>query len=88
MPVVANSFARRDTSIYNGHANIQSSIAITMSASDTSPSQNEGASELVAVLIAITRFSARVLTVLDGLSLPFGALSPIHRSLQSGSVSG
>ncbi|GAA4415129.1 membrane protein [Advenella faeciporci] len=84
MAAVANSFARLGTSIYNAYANIQSPIAIKMSASDTSPSQNEGASELVAVLIAITRFSARVLTVLDGQSLPFGALSPVHRSLQSG----
>lgn len=57
---------------------------MSASAVETTSSQNEGTTELVAVLIAITRFSARVLTVMDGQSLPFGALSPVHQSLQAG----
>lgn len=44
----------------------------------------EGATEVVAVLIAITNMNARVLTVENGSMLPFGPLSPIHSSLQAG----
>ncbi|MHA3055169.1 hypothetical protein E0H77_02345 [Acinetobacter sp. ANC 4633] len=44
----------------------------------------ETATELVAVLIAVTNFSARVLTIQDGTLLPFGPLTPIHHSLQAG----
>lgn len=44
----------------------------------------ETATELVAVLIAVTNFSARVLTIQDGTLLPYGPLTPIHHSLQAG----
>ncbi len=44
----------------------------------------EGVTELVAVLIAVTDFSARVLTIADGELLPYGPLTPIHHSLQAG----
>ncbi|MEB3767505.1 NUDIX hydrolase [Acinetobacter sp. MD2] len=44
----------------------------------------ETATELVAVLIAVTDFSARVLTIQDGNLLPSGSLTPIHHSLQAG----
>lgn len=44
----------------------------------------EGTTELVAVLIAVTDSEAKVLTVDHGISLPNGPLTPIHRSLQAG----
>src|SRR5690606_23650663 len=44
----------------------------------------EGATEVVAVLIAITNLNARVLTVENGAILPYGPLSPVHSSLQAG----
>lgn len=44
----------------------------------------ETTTELVAVLIAVTHFSARVLTIHEGDLLPFGPLTPIHHSLQAG----
>ncbi|MEB3753952.1 NUDIX hydrolase [Acinetobacter sp. MD2(2019)] len=44
----------------------------------------ETATELVAVLIAVTDFSARVLTIQDASLLPHGPLTPIHHSLQAG----
>lgn len=44
----------------------------------------EGATEVVAVLIAITNLNARVLTVENGNILPYGPLSPVHSSLQAG----
>lgn len=44
----------------------------------------ETTTELVAVLIAVTNFSARVLTIHEGDLLPFGPLTPIHHSLQAG----
>ena len=40
--------------------------------------------ELAAVLVAVTDFHARVLTVLNGNALPFGPLSVLQRSLQAG----
>lgn len=43
-----------------------------------------GATELVAVLVAVTQGVAKVLTVAQGRALPSGPLSPIHRSLQAG----
>lgn len=46
--------------------------------------QEEGTTELVAVLIAVTDSEAKVLTVDHGMSLPNGPLTPIHRSLQAG----
>lgn len=47
-------------------------------------SQGSGTTEVVAVLIAITNNSARVLTVDSGKLLPNGPLMPLHRSLQAG----
>ena len=44
----------------------------------------QGIVELVTVLVAVTDFKARVLTVDNGTMLPQGPLSPVHRSLQSG----
>ena len=44
----------------------------------------QGIVELVTVLVAVTDFKARVLTVGNGTMLPQGPLSPVHRSLQSG----
>jgi len=44
----------------------------------------EGATEVVAVLVAITDLNARVLTVENGSMLPYGPLSPVHSSLQAG----
>ena len=44
----------------------------------------EGATEVVAVLIAMTGLNARVLTVENGTTLPYGPLSPVHSSLQAG----
>jgi hypothetical protein len=44
----------------------------------------EGVTELVAVLVAVTDFSARILTIADGELLPYGPLTPIHHSLQAG----
>lgn len=46
--------------------------------------QEEGTTELAAVLIAVTDSEAKVLTVDHGESLPNGPLTPIHRSLQAG----
>ncbi|WP_350560575.1 NrtR DNA-binding winged helix domain-containing protein [Psychrobacter sp. CAL346-MNA-CIBAN-0220] len=46
--------------------------------------QGSGTTEVVAVLIAITDHTARVLTVDQGKLLPNGPLMPLHRSLQSG----
>lgn len=46
--------------------------------------QGSGTTEVVAVLIAITEHTARVLTVDQGKLLPNGPLMPLHRSLQSG----
>ena len=46
--------------------------------------QEEGTTELVAVLIAVTNSEAKVLTVDHGETLPNGPLTPIHRSLQAG----
>ncbi|MHC5225043.1 NUDIX hydrolase [Ignatzschineria sp. LJL83] len=53
---------------------------------DKSPTQlqEEGTTELVAVLIAVTNSEAKVLTVDHGETLPNGPLTPIHRSLQAG----
>lgn len=55
---------------------------------DKSPTQfqdqEEGTTELVAVLIAVTNSEAKVLTVDLGATLPNGPLTPIHRSLQAG----
>lgn len=45
---------------------------------------NTAATELVAVLIAVTDGQARVLTTHHGQTLPAGPLSPLHRSLQNG----
>ena len=42
----------------------------------------QGIVELVTVLVAVTDFKARVLTVGNGTMLPQGPLSPVHRSLQ------
>lgn len=50
----------------------------------TTFSQEEGTTELVAVLVSVTDSEAKVLTVNDGDLLPNGPLSPIHRSLQAG----
>ena len=47
-------------------------------------SQGSGTTEVVAVLIAITNETARVLTVDSGKLLPNGPLMPLHRSLQAG----
>ncbi|MBP6563236.1 MAG: hypothetical protein KA214_07185 [Neisseriaceae bacterium] len=47
-------------------------------------SMAEGATELVAVLVAATQGVAKVLTVAQGRALPSGPLTPIHRSLQAG----
>lgn len=47
-------------------------------------SQGSGTTEVVAVLIAITNETARVLTVDGGKLLPNGPLMPLHRSLQAG----
>lgn len=44
----------------------------------------ETTTELVAVLIAVTHFSARVLTINEGDLLPSGPLTAIHHSLQAG----
>ncbi|MCX8746106.1 hypothetical protein J3U75_01670 [Snodgrassella sp. B3088] len=49
-----------------------------------SSSYSDSAAELVAVLFAVTDFSARVLTIHDGSLLPFGPLKPVHHSLQAG----
>lgn len=46
--------------------------------------QPMGVVELVTVLVAVSAFRARVLTVLGGAELPSGLLSPIHHSLQAG----
>lgn len=46
--------------------------------------QGSGTTEVVAVLIAITHHTARVLTVDQGKLLPNGPLMPLHRSLQAG----
>ena len=46
--------------------------------------QGSGTTEVVAVLIAITEYTARVLTVDKGKLLPNGPLMPLHRSLQAG----
>ena len=46
--------------------------------------EGSGTTEVVAVLIAITEHSARVLTVDQGKLLPNGPLMPLHRSLQAG----
>ncbi|MBE0441789.1 MAG: NUDIX hydrolase [Psychrobacter sp.] len=46
--------------------------------------QGSGTTEVVAVLVAITDHTARVLTVDQGKLLPNGPLMPLHRSLQSG----
>lgn len=45
---------------------------------------SEGVAEVVAVLVAVTDLSARVLTVDNGTALPYGPLTPVHRSLQAG----
>lgn len=45
---------------------------------------SEGVAEVVAVLVAVTDLSARVLTVENGIALPYGPLTPVHRSLQAG----
>ena len=42
------------------------------------------ATELVAVLVAVTNGQARLLTAHQGQSLSAGVLSPLHRSLQKG----
>jgi len=61
------------------------SIDIFMSLSFShAHSQGSGTTEVVAVLIAITNNSARVLTVDGGKLLPNGPLMPLHRSLQAG----
>ena len=46
--------------------------------------QGSGTTEVVAVLVAITSHTARVLTVDHGKLLPNGPLMPLHRSLQAG----
>ncbi len=46
--------------------------------------QGSGTTEVVAVLVAITDYTARVLTVDQGKLLPNGPLMPLHRSLQAG----
>ena len=46
--------------------------------------QEEGTTELAAVLISVTESEAKVLTVNEGSLLPNGPLTPIHRSLQAG----
>ncbi|MDN6275091.1 NUDIX hydrolase [Psychrobacter sp.] len=46
--------------------------------------QGSGTTEVVAVLVAITNHTARVLTVDHGRLLPNGPLMPLHRSLQAG----
>lgn len=46
--------------------------------------QGSGTTEVVAVLVAITNHTARVLTVDQGKLLPNGPLMPLHRSLQAG----
>lgn len=46
--------------------------------------EGSGTTEVVAVLIAITNDTARVLTVDHGKLLPNGPLMPLHRSLQAG----
>ena len=46
--------------------------------------QGNGTTEVVAVLVAITDHTARVLTVDQGKLLPNGPLMPLHRSLQAG----
>ena len=43
--------------------------------------------ELIAVLVAVTAGTPRVLTIAEGTSLPSGPLSPEHRSLQAGTRS-
>ena len=61
------------------------SLNVFMSLSYThAHSQGSGTTEVVAVLIAITEESARVLTVDHGKLLPNGPLMPLHRSLQAG----
>jgi hypothetical protein len=42
------------------------------------------ATELIAVLVAVSGGAPRVLTIAEGASLPSGPLSPEHRSLQAG----
>ncbi|HQT63344.1 MAG: hypothetical protein B7Z75_00205 [Acidocella sp. 20-57-95] len=42
------------------------------------------AAELIAVLVAVTGSTPKVLTIAEGKSLPSGPLSPEHRSLQAG----
>ncbi|WP_432785875.1 hypothetical protein AAEX37_00013 [Oligella sp. MSHR50489EDL] len=55
------------------------------SATEVSTLQSaEGVAEVVAVLVAVTDLSARVLTVNGGSTLPYGPLTPVHRSLQAG----
>lgn len=56
---------------------------MTLSYSHAHP-QGSGTTEVVAVLIAITEHTARVLTVDQGKLLPNGPLMPLHRSLQAG----
>ena len=46
--------------------------------------KGSGTTEVVAVLVAITEHTARVLTVDQGKLLPNGPLMPLHRSLQAG----
>src|SRR3978361_874636 len=46
--------------------------------------QNTVSAELIAVLVAVTAGVPQVLTIEDESALPSGALSPEHRSLQSG----
>ena len=55
--------------------------AMTLSYSH-SHQQGSGTTEVVAVLVAITEHTARVLTVDQGKLLPNGPLMPLHRSLQ------
>lgn len=50
--------------------------------SSTAP--QTAATELVAVLVAVTNNQARVLTTQQGGALPAGPLTPVHRSLQKG----
>ena len=57
--------------------------AMTLSYSH-SHQQGSGTTEVVAVLVAITEHTARVLTVDQGKLLPNGPLMPLHRSLQAG----
>ncbi len=51
---------------------------------DPSPSAENLAAELIAVLVAVTGGEPRVLTIEQGRALPAGPLEPGHRSLQAG----